>query len=588
MSLFHLIPTLQIPEQISESADFFDVPTPDPQTPKLPGAEQFQVQPAFFSAASSESHQLPSRASNPSIPSASTYPVVKLQHQSRRRGVQVERARKACEGCRKAKCRCEVSYGTINDSGAPTSCLRCARLKLVCALPVDVFAGSSLQSNSVLSSRKRDWPSGSNSYSEKRLEVRYPKSDLQLQGSCPFNFYPYMRGGTFTNAPIECLRQCYLIAHRKQDLAIVGSTMSVAAQNGFSMTDLLGSEVTSRALAADLSAMFSSPDSSPPSRQLAAAEAEAAGGAPGSKCPALLGFPLESAGPVLPGCLSWIYDDLSATHGLGPACVYVMKVANNGQMTMYLNKLFTENHDSLEEMLAMCSTKQLPRFIHAEDAGNVLLTVDAWRSLSAPTSIGDGGMVQRTTTINYPRGWRFRREFHHHQQQQQQQPLHGLHQPTVAKYERCHVTVQLVVTNSPQGGQVTHHVISSRRFLDGRGDGGGDATEIAVDEIGSSGGGGVSGGGRGSAGRVYDDGDRTSSCCVHEFAAQNEGGSSGGADQLRGLYSKGQANEDLFISEPLSPLASGVEGDEFWNMIEDISDEVFAYRLDDQAVPIPW
>jgi hypothetical protein len=224
------------------------------------------------------------------------------------------------------------------------------------------------------------------------------------------------------------------------DLALVGSTMQLAASSGFSLRDLLGSEATARSLASHMISQFQGSSVQRNEREF-------------SGCP-FQGQPLE--GQHLPACTAWMHEDLSAI-GLGPPRIYVMRVSNNGDMTFFLNKLFVDELSPIDAMQATMLSKQPPPFIHPDDCHKISVSLDMWKSLLPPVSNNDGS-VERMVIMDVPNGLRLL------VRQNSGEELQG----RVDGFRCQHTQTQLVVINSELGGQVSYHVIVSRDYLDRR------------------------------------------------------------------------------------------------------------------------
>jgi hypothetical protein len=108
----------------------------------------------------------------------------------------------------------------------------------------------------------------------------------------------------------------------------------------------------------------------------------------------------------MPACTAWMNDDLSS-FGLGPPRTYVLRVSNDGSMTMFLNERFEDEVDTMEGMRAMFVAKVPPPCIHREDCHKIMLGLDTWKALSSPVQMADGTLV-RTTYFEVDGGLRAR------------------------------------------------------------------------------------------------------------------------------------------------------------------------------------
>eukprot|EP00613_Pedinella_sp_CCMP2098_P003804 CAMPEP_0171621918 /NCGR_PEP_ID=MMETSP0990-20121206/16909_1 /TAXON_ID=483369 /ORGANISM="non described non described, Strain CCMP2098" /LENGTH=359 /DNA_ID=CAMNT_0012187567 /DNA_START=1 /DNA_END=1076 /DNA_ORIENTATION=- len=192
------------------------------------------------------------------------------------------------------------------------------------------------------------------------------------------------------NIPIELLRETAVIGVRHQDLALIGSTLSMAAAVGFSLRDLLGCESTSRAIAGDLMSLFQG------ASQGAATAKDITSLDQNPYVPPCIVVSKETdiLSAALSACTSWAHDDLTSI-GLGPAKMSCRKISSNGEKTIWINQLYQEEICSCKGMLDLIISKRIPDFIHPEDLGNIYIKHELWKTLSPPVQVEEDGTMQR-------------------------------------------------------------------------------------------------------------------------------------------------------------------------------------------------
>mmetsp|Transcript_69443 Transcript_69443/g.136600 ORF Transcript_69443/g.136600 Transcript_69443/m.136600 type:complete len:518 (+) Transcript_69443:124-1677(+) len=361
------------------------------------------------------------------------------------------RALLACLGCNKAKVRCEALSAGI-------SCVRCEKLKVQCVFPelssssVDVISRNKDTMDQCMHSEEFD--DQEVIPSKKRLAIS-AKVEESVDFS-PFRCYidesllKHMNAEcSVANIPIELLRETAVIGVRHQDLALIGSTLSMAAAVGFSLRDLLGSESTSRAIAGDLMSMFQG------AAQGAATAKDITSLDQNPYVPPCIVVSKETdiLSAALSACTSWAHDDLTSM-GLGPAKMTCKKISSTGEKTIWFNQLFQDEFCSCEGMLEIIVSKSVPDFVHPEDLGILYCRHELWKTLSPPVQVEEDGTMQRMSFYESKRPIRFKKT------------------PTIPSFDgeadaftACHHSSQLVIRNN-HDGQESYMLCTYRDILE--------------------------------------------------------------------------------------------------------------------------